>query len=48
VADYVANKGIDKCRLQSTGFGSKIPIALNETEEGRHKNRRIEIKIISM
>jgi len=33
-------------RIQTTGYGSTVPIASNETEEGRAKNRRTELKII--
>ncbi len=46
VVDYLIKKGITKDRLQSTGFGSRFPIDSNDSEEGRQKNRRIEIKII--
>jgi len=47
VVNYLINKGIVKERLQSLGFGAKFPIASNVSEEGRQKNRRIEIKIIA-
>jgi OOP family OmpA-OmpF porin len=32
--------------LTATGFGSEKPIAENETEEGREKNRRVEFNIV--
>jgi len=47
VVDYLVTKGIGKGRLQSVGFGSRFPVDKNESEEGRQKNRRIEMKIIS-
>jgi outer membrane protein OmpA-like peptidoglycan-associated protein len=33
-------------RIQTKGYGSANPIASNETEEGRAKNRRTELKIV--
>lgn len=43
VMDAVAAKGIDKTRLSSQGWGQERPVADNRTEEGRAKNRRVEI-----
>ncbi len=34
--------GIDQSRLTAEGFGSKNPIASNNTPEGRAQNRRVE------
>ncbi len=42
--NYIVSKGIDKRRLDAVGFGDEHPIAPNDTEEGRQKNRRIEAK----
>jgi outer membrane protein OmpA-like peptidoglycan-associated protein len=36
-------KGIAQSRLESAGFGATKPIAGNESEEGKAKNRRVEI-----
>lgn len=46
VADYFIMHGILKKRLIIKGYGSSEPIADNKTEEGRKKNRRVEILIV--
>jgi OOP family OmpA-OmpF porin len=46
VKQYLTNAGIDASRLTTKGYGAKKPIASNATEEGREKNRRVEIKLI--
>lgn len=40
VYDYVLNKQIDASRISYKGYGATMPVASNETEEGRAKNRR--------
>jgi len=45
VMDYLVNKGVDKERIVYHGYGSTVPIATNETEEGRQNNRRVEFVI---
>ncbi len=44
---YVENKGINPKKISPEGFGEYEPIAGNNTIEGREKNRRVEIKIMS-
>ncbi|KAF0234793.1 MAG: OmpA/MotB domain-containing [Prolixibacteraceae bacterium] len=46
VVDYLAGKGIQSSRLNWGGYGDKVPIATNETPEGRTLNRRTTIKIL--
>lgn len=42
---YIDNKGIDPAMLKYSGRGEYVPIADNQTAEGRAQNRRVEIKI---
>jgi OOP family OmpA-OmpF porin len=39
--------GADAKRLQAEGYGEKYPVADNSTEEGRAKNRRIDLRVTS-
>ncbi len=48
VAEYLYSKGIPETRISYKGYGKRQPIASNQTVEGRRKNQRVEIKIISM
>jgi OmpA-OmpF porin, OOP family len=43
IVDALVAKGIDKSRLSSVGWGQEKPVGDNRTEEGRAKNRRVEI-----
>jgi len=45
VRAYLVTKGVSADRLSSTGFGAAKPIATNDNEEGREKNRRVEFHI---
>src|ERR1700742_654205 len=43
VKDYLLSKGLKDDRIETKGFGSSKPVADNDTEEGRGRNRRVEI-----
>jgi outer membrane protein OmpA-like peptidoglycan-associated protein len=45
VKNYLVSKKVDIKRISTQAFGSAYPIANNEVEEGRAKNRRVEIKV---
>jgi outer membrane protein OmpA-like peptidoglycan-associated protein len=46
VVNYLINKGIPKSRLVAKGYGEENPVATNDTDEGRQKNRRTEFKVL--
>ena len=46
VASYLVAHGVAKDNLSSKGFGKSMPIADNNTDEGREQNRRVEMKIL--
>jgi flagellar motor protein MotB len=45
VLHYLAEKGISESRLEARAYGSQRPIASNQTEQGKARNRRIELMI---
>ena len=46
VMEYLVAKGVGKDRLVAVGYGYDRPLATNDTEEGRAKNRRVEFVIV--
>lgn len=49
VADYLLENGyVDAGKVTVTGFADTIPVAPNDTPDGRSRNRRIEIMIDSV
>jgi outer membrane protein OmpA-like peptidoglycan-associated protein len=47
VVSYLISKGIAAQRLVAKGWGETKPVADNKTEEGKAKNRRTELRVIS-
>lgn len=43
---FDTEKGIDPQKIRSIGYGKNFPIASNDTQEGREKNRRVDITIV--
>lgn len=48
VMEFLVEKGIHRDRLTARGYGMSKPISDNITEEGRSKNRRTTVEIISV
>jgi OOP family OmpA-OmpF porin len=46
VYDYLIQHGIKPAGITYKGYGAASPVADNNSEEGRQKNRRLEIKIL--
>jgi outer membrane protein OmpA-like peptidoglycan-associated protein len=47
VSDYTMGKGINSSRFSIIGLGESEPVASNETVDGKHLNRRVEIAIFA-
>jgi outer membrane protein OmpA-like peptidoglycan-associated protein len=45
VVAYLVSKGILATRLSSKGFGASQPVATNDSEEGKARNRRTELVV---
>ena len=43
VVNWLADHGIDRSRLSSKGYGERHPLADNSSDDGRAKNRRVEL-----
>jgi outer membrane protein OmpA-like peptidoglycan-associated protein len=43
VADALARDGLERTQVTARGLGTRSPVASNDTEEGRRKNRRVEV-----
>lgn len=46
VRAFLVKAGIDGKVLESVGYGEEKPIADNESEEGKEKNRRVEFVVV--
>ena len=43
---FIAN-GVSETRLQASAFAATVPLDTNETEDGRQRNRRVHLMILS-
>jgi len=46
VKKYITTRGINKNRVKTKAFGGSQPIAKENTEEARAKNRRVEMRVL--
>lgn len=47
VMQYILDNGMAKDRILAKGYGETSPLASNDDEAGRQKNRRTEVRVIS-
>lgn len=45
VKTLLVMRGVAENRIEVVGYGKTMPVATNDTEAGRQKNRRVEIRI---
>ncbi|TAE46596.1 MAG: hypothetical protein EAZ89_19760 [Bacteroidetes bacterium] len=45
---YLVRKGIDDGRIFTRGYGEERPLAANDTESNRAKNRRVEMRVLKL
>jgi outer membrane protein OmpA-like peptidoglycan-associated protein len=46
IRDLLVAAGVDTSRITTAGHGADKPIASNDTDEGRAKNRRTELVVV--
>ncbi|ACE84514.1 OmpA family protein [Cellvibrio japonicus] len=46
VAMYLRSQKVASARIQAYGYGSRYPVASNDTPTGREQNRRVELELI--
>ncbi|HUP92283.1 MAG TPA: OmpA family protein [Solimonas sp.] len=47
VADYFRSHGIPAAQLTVKGYGEAEPVVSNDTDEGRERNRRVELRMLN-
>ena len=47
VKNYLVMQGVDESALSAKGYGDTNPVATNDTEEGKFRNRRIQFTVVS-
>ena len=47
VVDYFVETGVRAAQIRAKGYGESDPIAPNDTEAGRERNRRVELRVLN-
>jgi outer membrane protein OmpA-like peptidoglycan-associated protein len=47
VKTALASRGVDAARIETAGYGPERPMASNDTEAGRARNRRLDLVVVS-
>jgi len=47
VREYFVSKGVPESQISSKGYGEAEPVADNATDEGRERNRRVELRVLN-
>ena len=45
VVDYLVKTGVAATQLSAKGYGESLPLKSNDSEAGRERNRRVELRI---
>ena len=45
VADHLVGQGVSRSLIETRGYGSRQPVASNDTVDGRRQNRRVEVTL---
>ncbi len=48
IKEYLVEYGIDRDRIKTVAYGGSRPVAPNDTEENRARNRRVEVRILEV
>ncbi|MFN0050377.1 MAG: OmpA family protein [Cytophagales bacterium] len=48
VVDFMSIRDVSDARLKGNGYGKEFPIVPNDTEQNRSKNRRLELKVLTI
>ncbi len=48
VANYLSGRGLMRERFEVVGMGERYPVADNSSDDGRARNRRVEIRVVPL